>query len=48
MNYELRPTPILRGNAAKRFYQEINNGEISKEQKKFLDDCLELLNKYEF
>ena len=43
MEPELRPTPVLKGKAAKRFYREINNGEISKEQKKFLDECLQFL-----
>lgn len=44
MNKELRPTPILKGKAAKRFYREINDGEISKEQKSFIQGCLELLH----
>ena len=41
---ELRPTPILKGKAAKRFYREINNSEISKEQKSFIEECLKLIN----
>ncbi len=45
MSYGLRPTPILKGNAAKRFYREVNDGKISKEQKEFLNDCVSLLNK---
>ena len=36
---DIRPTPTLKGKSAKRFYAEINNGDISEEQKKFLDDC---------
>lgn len=43
----MRPTPILKGKAAKRFYKEINQGEISDKQKKFLDDCVKLLHSYE-
>lgn len=41
-----RPTPILKGKAAKRFYSEINQGEISEKQQKFLDECLEHLKKH--
>ena len=40
---ELRPTPILKGKVAKRFYREINNRKISKEQVEFLHSCVELL-----
>lgn len=43
MENELRPTPILTGKSAKRFYREINDSEISKEQQEFLDDCVKLL-----
>ena len=43
MNEELRPTPILEGKAAKRFYREINTEEISEEQEKFLNECVALL-----
>lgn len=42
-----RPTPILKGKSAKRFYSEINDGEISEKQKKFLNECLSLLHQYE-
>lgn len=44
MTSELRPTPILKGKSAKRFYREINDSEISDEQKKFLGECLKLIN----
>ena len=39
---EYRPTPILKGKAAKRFYSLINDGPISEKQQKFLDDCKKL------
>lgn len=38
-----RPTPVLKGKAAKRFYQEINQGEISEKQKKYIKKCKKLL-----
>jgi len=41
------PTPILKGKSAKRFYKEINNGKISEKQKKFLEECVQLLHSYE-
>ncbi len=44
MTDDLRPTPILKGKAAKRFYREINQKEISDKQKKFLGECLKLIN----
>jgi hypothetical protein len=44
LDYKLTPTPILKGKSAKRFYKEINNGKISKEQEEFLEECLELLH----
>jgi len=44
MDNELRPTTILKGKAAKRFYREINDNGMSEEQKEFLDDCVSLLN----
>ncbi len=40
---ELRPTPILKGKSAKRFYREINDKSLSKEQEKFLKECVDLL-----
>ena len=43
----MRPTPILKGKAAKRFYKEINDGEVSEKQKKFLEECSKLLHLYE-
>lgn len=42
---EERPTPILKGKSAKRFYNQINDGPISEKQQKFLDDCRKLLRK---
>lgn len=42
----MRPTPTLKGKSAKRFYEKINQGEISTKQKKFLDECLQLLDEY--
>jgi hypothetical protein len=39
--WDIKPTPKLKGKHAKKFYSEINNGEISPKQKKFLEDCLE-------
>lgn len=44
MTEELRPTPVLKGKAAKVFYREINNKTLSPEQEKFLDECVALLN----
>lgn len=44
MTEELRPTPILRGKAAKRFYRHINDKEISDEQKAFIQDCIKVLD----
>lgn len=44
MSEELRPTPILKGKSAKRFYREINDKEMSTEQKAFIQDCLKLLH----
>jgi hypothetical protein len=35
-----RPTPVLKGASANKFYSEINNGKISPEQQKFLDSCV--------
>lgn len=32
----------LKGKAAKRFYENINKGEISEKQKKFLEECKKL------
>lgn len=43
----IRPTPILKGKSAKRFYQEINQGEISEKQKKYIKHCLKLLHSFE-
>ena len=40
----MRPTPILKGKAAKRFYKEINDGEISDKQKKYIEHCLKVLH----
>lgn len=42
----MRPTPILKGKAAKRFYENINDGEISPKQQQFLNDCLEFLKQH--
>ena len=44
MNNELRPTPILKGKAAERFYRCINNGKMTEAQKKFLNQCADLLD----
>jgi len=33
----------IKGKDAKRFYKNINDGEISKEQKKFLEECRKML-----
>lgn len=44
MTQELRSTPVLKGKAARKFYQEINDGEISFEQKQFLGECVKLIN----
>jgi len=44
MTQKLRPTPILKGKAAQKFYHEINNDEISPEQKQFLEECVQLIN----
>lgn len=43
MKDELRPTPILKGKVASRFYRTINNSEISDDQKRFLEKCAKLL-----
>jgi len=43
----MRPTPVLKGKAAKRFYKVINDGEISDKQKKYIEHCLKLLHSYE-
>lgn len=40
---EVRPTPVLRGKSAKRFYSIINNGPISEKQQKFLNGCRKLV-----
>lgn len=42
--FSLRPTPILKGKSAKRFYAEINDKEMSDKQKKFIEECLSLLH----
>ncbi|MFO8077932.1 MAG: hypothetical protein R6U21_04770 [Thermoplasmatota archaeon] len=44
MTQKLRPTPVLKGKAARKFYQEINDGKISSEQKQFLGECVKLIN----
>lgn len=31
--------PTIKGKAARRFYKNINKGEISEKQKKFLEEC---------
>jgi len=41
----MKPTPILKGKSAKRFYSKINDGAISEKQQKFLDECVELHKK---
>jgi hypothetical protein len=43
MTQEFRPTPVLKGKVAERFYHEINSGDISQEQKNFLNDCLKFV-----
>lgn len=43
---ELRPIPILEGKSAERFYRNINNKKISKEQKEFIDECVEIFDKF--
>ncbi len=45
MAFPVRATPILKGKAAKRFKEIINDGFVSKEQKKFLEDCVKLAKK---
>ena len=45
MDTEIKPTPILKGKSAKRFYAEINQGKISDKQKKFIEECLSLLHR---
>ena len=42
----MRPTPILKGKAVKRFYANINDGDISQKQQAFLDDCDKLLKNW--
>ena len=42
----MRLTPTLKGKSAKKFYEEINQGEISTKQNKFLDECLQLLDEH--
>ena len=44
MTEELRPTPIVKGEAARRFYRTIGTGTVSQEQKDFLEGCAALLN----
>lgn len=39
----MRPTPTLEGEDAERFYNEINDGEMSEKQKKFLEECSALV-----
>jgi len=34
-------TPTIKGKSAERFHKEINKGEISEEQKKYLEECEE-------
>ena len=43
----MRPTPILKGKSAKRFQEEINDGEISDKQKKYIEHCLKVLHSCE-
>jgi hypothetical protein len=43
MSTELRPIPILKGKTARKFYRDINTGEITSDQKKFLSKCKKLL-----
>ncbi len=38
-NYLLKQAGILTGKSAERFYREINDGEMSKSQEKFLKNC---------
>ncbi len=38
---------ILKGKSAERFRKNINNGEISKKQQDFLDDCVKLVDSCE-
>lgn len=44
MSNDVRPTPIVEGKAAKRFYKTIGDGRITEKQQKFLDECLSLLD----
>lgn len=37
----MRPTPVLKGKSAERFYELINEKEISKEQEEYLQECYE-------
>lgn len=42
--FRIQPKIIIKGKAAKRFYDNINKGKISPEQQKFLDSCVEFLD----
>jgi len=44
MDTEIRSTPVLKGKSARRFYDEINDKEMSDKQKKFIEECLSLLH----
>lgn len=41
----IRPTPVLKGKSAKKFYDEINDEEITEEQKEFLEECKDIYEK---
>ena len=41
----IEPTPILEGNDAKRFLNEINTVKYSETKEKFLKECKDAYNK---
>ena len=46
----IEPTPILKGEDAKRFYEDLERAESnpSSEKAKFVKDCIELYQKKPF
>lgn len=42
---ENRPIPIIKGKNAIKFHNEINDGEISKEQREYLDNCKKIIKR---
>ena len=46
VDFEQRPTPIIKDDAAKRFHKEYNNKKGSDEHEKFIDSCLELVKEH--